>query len=517
MRTLLLLASSLGLWLSSAAPSLASGPNVVVLLCDDLGYGDVSSFNPAGKIATPHMDRLAKEGVTFTDAHSSSSVCTPTRYALLTGRYNWRSRLQSGVLGGISPPLIEPGVTTIAQILREQGYATGCVGKWHLGLDWQPKGNAKFQDGIEQGAAGWGVDYSQPFANGPLAKGFDYFYGISASLDMVPYTFLENDRVVVQPTLDKDFPMMLGRKPRQTTRRGPAAEEFDADQVLPALARKSVQLIQGWAEGSKAGKPFFLYVPFASPHTPIVPTEPWQGKSQLNPYGDFVMQTDDAIGQILHALDELQLAENTLVIFTSDNGCSPQADFEELASYGHDPSHVFRGHKADIYEGGHRVPFIARWPSGLPAGAKCDALIGLQDTLATCADLLDVDLPEEVGVDSLSWLPRVTRGGGDGPVRESLVHHSIDGSFAIRRAHWKLCLCPGSGGWSAPRPGAPGTADLPPVQLFDLTGDVAEAHNVADEHPELVRQLTDELRELIERGRSTPGAAQSNTVEVKWE
>ncbi|MEZ6138073.1 MAG: sulfatase-like hydrolase/transferase [Pirellulaceae bacterium] len=254
-------------------------PNVIVILCDDLGYGDVQCLNPEGKIATPHMDRLAREGVVFTDAHSSSGVCTPTRYALLTGRYNWRTRLQSGVLGGISPRLIEPEVKTMADVMREQGYSTACVGKWHLGLDWKKKTpDAKFEDKIEQGQQGWDVDYQQPFTNGPNAVGFDYFFGISASLDMVPYTFLENDRVVAIPDVDEAYPMMLGRNPDKTTRRGPAYEPFDADQVLPALTAKSVELIDKWADGARQGKPFYLYVPFASPHTPIVPNNLWYGK-----------------------------------------------------------------------------------------------------------------------------------------------------------------------------------------------------------------------------------------------
>ncbi len=246
-----------------------------------------------------------------------------------------------------------------------------------------------------------------------------------------------------------------------------------------------------------------------------MPTPEWIGRSRLNPYADFVMQTDDAVGQILNTLDQLQLSENTLVIFTSDNGCSPQADFEELGRSGHDPSFVFRGHKADIYEGGHRVPFIARWPAGLPAGARCAALVGLQDTLATCADILGVELAENVGVDSFSWLPRVTQGNQDLPVRESLVHHSIDGSFAIRRGAWKLCFCPGSGGWSAPRPNAKGTDALPAWQLFDLEHDIAEQHNLIEQHPQLAEQLAAEVFEMIERGRSTPGPQQKNTVQVR--
>ena len=482
----------------------AEKPNVIVILCDDLGYGDVKALNPNGKIPTPNIDRLAAQGVSFTDAHSSSSVCTPTRYSLLTGRYNWRTRLKSGVLGGISPPLIEPETKTIADLFKQQGYATACVGKWHLGLGWQKKEvDTAFKDGVEQGPEGWSVDYAKAFTRGPLNVGFDYYFGISASLDMVPYTFLENDRVQVVPSIDNAFPMMLGRNPQTLSRKGPAAEGFDANQVLPSLTKKSVELIDGWAANAQNGKPFFLYLPFASPHTPIVPTEPWQGKSGLNPYADFVMQTDAAVGQVLEALDRHRLADDTLIVFTSDNGCSPQADFEELAKFDHNPSYVFRGHKADIFEGGHRVPYIARWPKGLPPNSRCDALVGLQDTLATCVDILDVDLPENVGVDSFSWLPRVTKGSAspDIPVRQSLVHHSINGSFAIRRGKWKLCRCPDSGGWSLPRPNAK-SKSLPPVQLFDLESDIGERNNLASEHPEIVKSLSDELDQLSNAGLS---------------
>ncbi len=486
----------------------AEKPNMVVILCDDLGYGDVKALNPNGKIPTPNIDRLAAQGVTFTDAHSSSSVCTPTRYSLLTGRYNWRTRLKSGVLGGISPPLIERETKTIADLLQQQGYATACVGKWHLGLGWQKKqSDAAFKDVIEDGKDGWTVDYAQPFTNGPLTVGFDYYFGISASLDMIPYTFLENDRVQVLPTIDNAFPMMLGRKPNATTRKGPAAEGFDANQVLPSLANKAVKLIEGWSADAHRGKPFFLYLPLASPHTPIVPTDSWQGKSGLNPYADFVMQTDAAVGQVLEALDRNQLTEDTLVIFTSDNGCSPQAEFEELAKLDHNPSYLFRGHKADIFEGGHRVPYIARWPKGLPPDARCDALIGLQDTLATCVDILDVELLENVGVDSFSWLPRVTKGSAvpDIPVRQSLVHHSINGSFAIRRGKWKLCRCPDSGGWSEPRPNAKAkNKSLPPVQLFDLEADIGERNNIASDYPDIVKSLSEELDQLNHAGRSRP-------------
>ena len=371
----------------------ASRPNIVFILCDDLGYGDVGCNNPECKIPTPRVDQLAAEGMRFTDAHTTSSVCTPTRYGVITGRYNWRSRLQTGVLGGLSPRLIEPGRLTVAKMLHQNGYHTACIGKWHLGMDWARKTDTgPFQDNIEKGPEGWDVDFTQPTTNGPNTVGFDYYFGIAASLDMVPYTYIENDRVTVLPTIDNAFPMMLGKD--RETRRGPAAAEFDAMNVLPDLARKAVEYIGRRAESDK---PFFLYLPLASPHTPIVPTPEWQGKSGLNPYADFVMETDHYVGLVPDAIQNHGLAGNTLIFFTSDNGCSPQADFPALAEKGHDPSYIYRGHKADIWDGGHRVPFIVRWPGRVKAGSTTDQLASLVDFQATCAEVLGVKTARQCG------------------------------------------------------------------------------------------------------------------------
>lgn len=490
-------------------------PNIVYILADEFGYGDVRALNPQGKIATPHLDQLAAEGMRFTDAHSSSSVCTPTRYGILTGRYNWRSPLKRGVLGGLSPRLIEPGRLTVAQLLKEHGYHTAAVGKWHLGMDWVRTGEVT-QFAIESADQVRNVDYTKPIANGPNAVGFDEYFGISASLDMVPYTYIENDHVTALPTADKTFPMFLGR-PTGTTRRGPAAADFDVADVLPDLTARAVAYIDQRAADAKAGKPFFLYMPLASPHTPVAPTEQWQGKSGLNAYADFVMQTDHSVGQVMAALHRHGLTGNTLVIFTSDNGCSPQADFPALLAKGHNPSGELRGHKADIYEGGHRVPFIARWPGVIRAGAASDQLVCLTDLMATCAEILDVKLPDDAGEDSISMLGQFrSESGGTfrGRGREAVVHHSINGSFAIRQGPWKLVLCPGSGGWSAPRPGRDDTSDLPAVQLFNLDGDLAEQHNVQAEHPQVVARLTELLETYVADGRSTPGKPQANTGEV---
>ena len=498
---------------SRPVPADTPAPNIVYILCDDLGYGDVHCLNPEGKIATPQMDRLAAGGMIFTDAHSSSAVCSPTRYGILTGRYGWRSRLKQGVLGGMSPPLIEPGRLTVASFLNQQGYHTACVGKWHLGMQWTLKpGEKGFGDNIEQGPEGWRADFTQPITRGPNGVGFDEYFGISASLDMVPYTFIENDRVAAVPTVDKAFAMMLGRNGGMT-RKGPAAADFEDVAVLPALTRRAVEIIERQSPGAKAGKPFFLYLPLNAPHTPITPTEEWRGKSGLNPYADFVMQTDASIGAVLDALDREGIAENTLVFLASDNGCSPQAKYEELLPKGHNPSHHFRGTKADVFEGGHRVPFLARWPARVKAGTRTDQTVCLNDLLATCADILGKPLPANAGEDSVSLLP-VLEGRAEGPIHEAVVHHSINGSFAIRQGRWKLELCADSGGWSEPRPGTPASRELPAAQLYDLSDDVGERHNLADDHPEVVARLTQLLEKYVADGRSTPGERQVNTTPV---
>lgn len=489
-------------------------PNIVLLLADDLGYGDLGCYNPEGKISTPEIDRLAASGMRFTDAHASSSVCTPTRYSLLTGRYAWRTRLQRGVLGGFSPPLIEPGRLTVAELLKRRGYRTACVGKWHLGMAWARKpGTPAFGDGIERGPEGWNADFAQPISGGPNAAGFEHYFGISASLDMVPYTFIENDRVTKLPTEDRAFELMAGR-PGRTTRRGPAAAGFEAEEVLETLTRKAVEFIGRHAEGARRGEPFFLYIAFASPHTPIAPSAGFRGKSGLNPYGDFVAETDACVGRILGALEDHELAKDTLVFFTSDNGCSPEADFPLLLSRGHNPSYLFRGHKADIFEGGHRVPLIVRWPGKVRSGSTCDRLVGLVDLLATVAEIVGAELPDNAGEDSVSFLPALL-GRTERPPREALVHHSIDGSFAVREGRWKLILCPDSGGWSSPRPGSAEARALPPVQLYDLGSDPGERANLCDRQPEIAARLTRLLENYVADGRSAPGRPQANAVPVK--
>jgi arylsulfatase A-like enzyme len=462
-----------------------------------MGYGDIQALNPEGKIPTPNLDRLVHNGMTFTDAHSSSAVCTPTRYSLLTGRYNWRTRLANGVTWGYSRHLIDVDRLTVADVLQVGGYRTACIGKWHLGLDWTLQ-EGKTGNLEPSNYPGWDIDFTVPIRNGPNELGFDYFYGISASLDMHPYVFIENNRVVGLPTAEKAFHV--------PNRPGPAEPGFEAEEVLSILTKKAVEYIDS---ESKINYPFFLYFPLTAPHTPILPTEEWQGKSQMNPYADFVMQVDATVGAVLQSLEENNELENTLLIFSSDNGCSPQADFPELKTYGHNPSHVFRGHKADIFEGGHRVPFIVHWPETIKERSANDTLIGLTDFFATCAEFAQYPLGRGFGEDSVSLLP-LFKGESKGPIHDAVVHHSINGSFAIRKGKWKLIACPDSGGWSVPRPGRYDVSKLPKVQLYDLEKDIGETHNLAVEKPERAEEMLAELNQLIQRGRSTPGEPAQN-------
>lgn len=495
--------------LLSCAAAAADRPNIVVILCDDLGYGDVKANNPACKIATPHMDRIAREGMRFTDAHTSSSVCSPTRYGLLTGRYNWRTKLQSGVLGGLSPRLIEQGRETLASLLKARGYHTAAIGKWHLGMDWvKLPGKTVSELSVETPAQVHNVDYAQPIANGPTSVGFDRFFGISASLDMVPYTYIANDRVTALPTAEKTWPLHPGYAPE--CRVGPAAPGFEVEDVLPTLARKAVEYVE---ERARTREPFFLYLPLNAPHTPIAPTKQWQGKSGLNLYADFVMETDWAVGEVLAALDRAGIAQDTLLVFTSDNGCSPSAKIDVLAEKGHAVSGPLRGHKADVFDGGHRVPFFVRWPAKVKAGVT-EQLVCLTDIFATCAEAVGATVAPTAGEDSFSFMGNL-RGSGKS-ARESVVHHTITGAFAIRQGSWKLALCPGSGGWSDPRDPEAVRLGLPDTQLFRIgEGDIAEQKNVAAENPEVVTRLTKLLERIVADGRSTPGARQQNAVAVE--
>lgn len=477
-------------------------PNLVYILADDMGYGDLSCLNDSSRIRTEHLDKMAAAGMVFEDAHATSAVCTPSRYSILTGRYNWRSRLKAGVLGGYSTHLIEPGRMTVASLLRAHGYHTAMIGKWHLGWDWTTT------DGNPADADGKNVDFSGPVMNGPDACGFDYYYGHCGSLDMAPYVYVENGKATAQPD-------RITENTDKFTwwRKGPTASDFRHEDVLPNFTRRSVGYIE---ERAAKGEPFFLYFPLPAPHTPILPTGEFRGKSGLNAYGDFCLQVDAVVGVVMDALTRCGVYDNTIVIFTSDNGCSPHADFDELAQFGHHPSYVFRGHKADIYEGGHRVPLLVQWPEEVRPGSRSAETVCLCDLLATCADIVAADLPANAGEDSVSNLP-VWRGKPlDVSLREATIHHSIDGSFSIRKGQWKLEMCAGSGGWSYPRPGEE-SKGLPPLQLYNLDADIGERRNVYKDHPDIVDELKSLLTQYVQDGRSTPGPKQGNTGPVEWE
>lgn len=486
-------------------PDVPKKPNIVFILADDMGYGDVSAYNENSKIKTPYIDQMVSEGVMFTDAHTSSAVCTPTRYGILTGRYNWRSTLKRGVLSGYSEALITPDRVTIGKFLHKEGYKTAYIGKWHLGWDW----TFVAKDSTDRNAwdAKPAVDFSVPVANGPNTRGFDYSYGFNGSLDMAPYVWVENGKSTMVPTKET-----VNKGKQSWWRKGPTSDDFDHEQVLPHITKKTVQFIN---ENAKSENPFFVYMPLPAPHTPILPTKEFQGVSGLdNPYGDFVIMVDWVVGEVMKSLEQQGVADNTILVFTSDNGCSNQADYEQLATKGHDPSYVFRGHKADIFEGGHRVPYVVRWPEHVKPG-KSDQLVCTTDLFATVADALGIKSEDHFAEDSFSFLSALGM-ESEGPKRESVVHHSINGSFAYRKGKYKAIFCPGSGGWSYPRPKDEITKELPPYQLYDLDRDIGEEHNLEAEKGEILEQYRNELAKIVTDGRSTPGISQKNDAPEVW-
>jgi arylsulfatase A len=483
-------------------------PNIIYILADDMGYGDVAAFNEESKIQTPHIDQLATEGMLFTDAHSGSGVCTPTRYGILTGRYSWRTRMKQGVLVGNSKPLISKERSTVGSMLQKNGYYTAFIGKWHLGWDWGLKDNEA--DTNEWSVDFANIDYAKPVKNSPKERGFDFSFGHPASLDMSPYVYVENGMVTAVPDTTT-----VNTGEYSWWREGPTGSDFVHEEVTPKYFNKAMELIE---DRALSDQPFFLYLALPSPHTPILPTKEWQEKSGLNPYGDFVMMIDDHVGKLLQTIRTAGIEENTLVIFTSDNGFAPYANAELLESKGHYPSGPFRGYKADIFEGGHRIPFIAKWPGVIQAGSVSSQTICLTDLMATCADIVGHKLAPNEGEDSYSLLPIFKQAISSEPLREATVHHSMNGSFAIRRGPWKLILCPDSGGWSDPKPqDSVAVAGLPAIQLYNLANDPGEKHNLEAEQPGKVAELKALLAKYIQNGRSTPGETQKNdSYEGEW-
>jgi len=470
-------------------------PNIVFILADDLGYGDVACQNPNSKVPTPHMDRLAAQGIRFTDAHDPTAVCTPTRYGILTGRYCWRSSLKRGVLGGFSPPLIESGRLTVPALLKQHGYATACIGKWHLGMTW-PRKAGEAASNVE---ADDRIDFGLPIQDGPCERGgFDYYFGLSASLDMPPYVFIEDNRTVALPTARQEKGGFV--------RAGPKDPDFQFDQVLPRLTQKAVHYIADQA-GKATRQPFFLYFALNAPHTPVVPADFVKGRSRAGDYGDFVAEVDWAIGEILKALDTHKLADETLVIMTSDNGPERIA-YERASQYRHYSMGELRGVKRDAWEGGHRVPYLARWPGRIQPGRVSDEIICQTDLMATVAAIVGAQLPKNAGEDSYNILPALLGEKRDKPIREATVHHSASGKFAIRQGNW-VFIDAKSGDdnkepdWLKKERGYEPHAF--PGELYDLSTDRSERRNLYGEKPEIVLQLKALLEKYKANGRSTPG------------
>ncbi len=469
--------------------SLKSLPNIVFILADDMGYGDIGIYNPGSKIPTPFLDRLAQEGMRFTDAHSGSGVCTPTRYGLVTGRYSWRTRLKRGVLWPPDDkPLIDPERLTVAGLLKRADYHTACIGKWHLGIEWGRD---------EQGE----VDFNLPLLFGPTDVGFDEFFGIAGSLDMIPYVFYHNrtpSQEVTEVQAGLPFPRFI--------REGPRGKYFDPGRALDELTEQAVTYIDTHASDDS---PFFLYFPLTAPHKPVWPTERFAGRTVLGPYGDFVHQVDWTVGQVLQALDRNGVRDNTLVFFSSDNGSYMYAWPQDEPDHTDDPgiqgfhpqahkaNGQWRGTKADIWEGGHRVPFIVRWPGKVEPGTQCDLTICLTDFMATCAEVVDLPLAEDVAEDSFSLLPLMLGKGWSVP-RAPVIHHSSSGMFSLREGKWKMVFGSGSGGREKPV----GKPFEKPYSLFDLENDPSERENVIERNPQIAERLTKKLNSIREKGRS---------------
>ena len=464
-------------------------PNIVVILADDLGIGDLGCMNPEAGTRTPNLDSLATNGARFLDAHSPSAVCSPTRYAILTGRYCWRTALKNGVLWTDDPLLIEEGRPTIASELRKAGYHTAFVGKWHLGL-----GSSK------------PTDWSGPLDAGPHTVGFVESIGIPSSLDIPPYVWFRNGVGDPPPT-----DMIEGSAHRRQDgggfwRKGAIADGFVHEEVLPRSIDESIDIIERHA-ADRSDQPLFLELCLSAPHTPWLPQESWQGTSEAGHYGDFVNQVDGELGRLFDALDATGMADDTLVVFTSDNGSHwPSGDIQR---WNHAANLEYRGQKADIHEGGHRVPMLVRWPGVVEPGSMIDHTVCLTDLYATCLAAGDADRsndgrPREGGEDSIDLAELLRTGDASSlSARPGIVHHSLDGMFAIRIGDWKLIEGLGSGGFTAPKRIKP-RKDLPSFQLYNLAEDPTESKNIASERPEKLEELRAVLEAIRSSGRSTP-------------
>lgn len=468
-------------------------PNIVILLADDMGYGDLNAQNPESKIPTPHLDRLASQGIRFTDAHSSSGVCTPSRYALLMGRYHWRKF--HGIVNSFEGSVLDPERVTLAELLRERGYRTACIGKWHLGWDWESirKPGSKSID-AKTGYDSKDFDWTQRVPGGPLDHGFDIYFGDDVP-NFPPYAWFENDRVSTPP----GGPLATVGQPAEgqwETRPGPAVQGWDFWQVMPTLTDRAV----AWISEQKPNEPFFLYFPFTSPHAPILPTEAYRQASNAGGYGDFMVQTDATVGRVMAALEQAGLDQNTLVLFSSDNGPEHYA-YERVRRFGHRSTGTLRGVKRDLWEGGHRVPMIAQWPNVIPAGQVRTGLISQTDWYATLAAQVGVPIPARNAEDSLDQ-SAFFRGDAPSP-RTTMVHNTNANGFAIRENEWVLIMAK-SGGvttvppWYVQSQGY--SSHSTPGELYDLSTDLGQRINRYSEFPERVQRM----QLLLEQIRAAP-------------
>mgnify|MGYP006281388855 CR=1 FL=1 len=477
-------------------------PNIIYILADDMGFGDMQCNEPGCKIPTPNLNRLAERGMRFTDAHSGTSVCTPSRYNVLTGRYAWRSRLKNGIVWEWDGALIEPDRPTVANLLKNHGYATACIGKWHLGWDWATKDGQHPNDTLEFGAGmrterhayGANIDYSARIGGGPVDRGFDSYFGVDVP-NFAPYTWFEDDHLVEVPTVEKPNDMYGGP--------GKMLPGWSLEAMIPEFTRRAVDFIESRAAPDADDAPFFLYFPLTSPHSPIVPNAPFKGKSGIGNYGDFVCEVDWVVGQVMNALERAGIGDNTLLIFTSDNGPERRTPDDEgvyhrAETTGHYSMGRWRGIKRDAWEGGHREPFVAAWPNVIPAGTICDQTVGLGDLMATCADILGTELPVNAGEDSVSMLP-LLQGQTGTPTRDCVIHHSMSGRFVIRSGDWVLIDSPTGDDndepdWLQKQRGY--TPHHQPGELYNLNDDPIQRHNRYAEEPDRVRHLKARLESI---------------------
>lgn len=457
-------------------------PNIIIILADDLGYGDLGCYG-SKKINTPNIDKLASQGIRFTDAHSSSAVCTPSRYSILTGRYCWRTKLRRSVLWGYSFPLIEPGRPTIATLMKEKGFHTAVIGKWHLGLQWPTQNYERLRNPNEKYP---NIDFSKPIKGGPTSLGFDYFFGISGSLDMSPYCFIENEHTVGIPSIPKE-PLY------QQQGEGFMVPGWRDDLVDITFTKKAIEFIQDHHKNYKR-QPFFLYLPTAAPHRPCdVQPDFVKGKSKAGDRGDMVVLFDWVVGRIVDELEQLGVNENTLIIVTSDNGA--RATCFNGEDYGHKSNGPWRGQKGDIWEGGHREPLIARWPKNIKPNTFSNEMFCLVDFFATFSDIFDLPNYNGFAEDSFNMSLIFNGETQEKSIRDSLIHHSANGKFSIREKNWKLIKGLGSGGFTLPARIIPKKGD-PKGQLYDLKRDPYEKYNLWNENPEKVDQLEKMLNKI---------------------